>query len=342
MLRITFFTISIFFSVISNAQDFIYSNTVGNDNEFTHAKVIGRVKENIVIYKSTWSTNGSKSEILVYDDKMKLLNTISLDPIVSQFAFVDFINEKDSFAAIIVDKAVHPFVYKLVSFDAGGNILNDKVLETSESGYEIVKSASSSFALLKVVPSNINGTIAIQYYFVKNNALIHSDTVILPFNELSSTLGAVFLDNDNLVLPVNDTSAVGGTLALFKVDLNNNSSINTIRNLNNDFLITGSIAISENANHYTVTASAANNDQDLNAISKIFLWQINKDLTDISSDTVFTNVDSINPCLQNMFSYQLNNFAMSNNSSAIIISPAKANFFSDNMQRIEQSIKLFT
>src|SRR4051794_18756207 len=110
MSRITLFCLSIFFSVISNAQNFFYSAPLGNDNVYTDAKIIGRVKKNIIIYKSTWSIHGRKSEILVYDDKMKLLNTSSLTSLVSQFAFVDFINEKDSFAAIIQDKGVDPFV----------------------------------------------------------------------------------------------------------------------------------------------------------------------------------------------------------------------------------------
>ncbi len=143
----------------------------------------------------------------------------------------------------------------------------------------------------------------------------------MPFNNLSSGLGKILLDDNNLIIAINDTTDSGGSLALFKVDLSNNFSINTIRSLDNGYLISPSININENEKYYTVVSVIRN--KKINAGDNFFLWQLNKDLTDIISDTVFNVIDTSNTCFQNFQYFTLNNIGLKNNTSNILVSPQK-------------------
>ena len=315
----------VFLSVSSKAQNLVYSAAVGN-YPYAHAQIIGSVKNNIIIYHQNWSPpfDVRNSEILVYDDDMHLLKTTSFSSIVPKLCSVDFSKQGDSFSAIVQFVENGNFVCKLVSFDANGNILGTQILEHSADigagKYELIRSSKGeSFALLRIALAEMNGAIALQYHFVKNGSLVRSDKILIPFDTLSSGLGRVLLDDDNLILPVNDT-ANGEKLTLFKIDLTNNSSINTIRNLGHGHLILPGLRINENNQYYMVTSQWKTGAESADADPRIFLWQLNKDLTDISADTVISNIDSSNPCLQNLYHYQLNSIAFNDRTSNLIIS----------------------
>ena len=88
----------------------------------------------------------------------------------------------------------------------------------------------------------------------------------------TTALGKAMLDDNNLAVPVNDTLDSYSKLTLFKIDLTNNSSINTIRNLNDGCLNPGSISISENDNYYIITSILKSNNTKINRDNQIFLW----------------------------------------------------------------------
>ena len=183
----------------------------------------------------------------------------------------------------------------------------DSTAMWSSGNYVITKSKGGSLALLQIIPSDISGTIGIQYHFIQSNSFIHSDKIILPFDSLYSVLGNALLDDNNLIIPVYDSSIIfGERLALYKVDLRNNSLVNTLRSLNDVRLVMGSMNITANDEYYTIIAKSKSSNQNFNVSDKIFLWQLNKDLTDVSTDTLLADIDSINPCLQNIYSYKLN------------------------------------
>ena len=315
-----------FFFLNCSAQQFIYSAPVGN-YAYSDTKIIGRVKNNIIIYNYTWSHTFDlrNSELLVYNDKMQLQNRTSFKSITPKIAAVDFIREKDLFSAILQYRENGFLVCKLVNFDADGNMLSEKIIEHSpdktEGNYENIKSTiEGSMVLVKIEPSDIAGTIAIRYHFIKNGSLIHSDKIILPFNTLYSELGKALLDNDNLIIPKQDSTQTGERLALYKVNLNNNASINTLRNLDKGYLFMPGINIIKNDKYYTVISEWKDSNQNFYGIDKFFLWQLNNDFTDKSTDTVLAGIDTINSCLQNINFYKLNSIALKNNTSNIIIS----------------------
>lgn len=199
-----FFTVFLLFLSLNFnktlAQKLLYSEPVGNVS-YTYSKFIGRVKNNIIVYKYNpliGYSSKTKPQILVYDDEMKLINRTPFDFMKAATSTLDFINEENSFSAILQYFENGYLICKQISFDADGNLLNIKLLERStrldDDKYVVVQSPDrKGFALLKAVPSNIQNTIAVQYYFIKSDSLIHSDKIMLPFDTLSSALSKAFL-----------------------------------------------------------------------------------------------------------------------------------------------------
>jgi len=326
MPRITLFAISFFLCCCCSAQNFFYSAPITVDPNI-QTDIIGKVKDNIIVWRHSSLIRHKKnlSTFFIYDGSMKLLNKASYDFIrPHETLSTDLINEGSSFA-IVVQYFENGFnVCKLISFDANGNLLNNQLLERSHSEndndkYVIIRSqGEENFALLKIVSSNIKGAIALQYHFVKNNMIVHSDKIVLPFDTLTSGLGHAFLDNENLLIPIQDSVENGSRLALYKVNLNNNSSINVLRRLSNAELILNGFAINENDKRYIVTSEWRNKETGINSTNRVFVWQLNKDLTDASMDTVLTSIDSINSCLSNIHYYALNNIINGSFSNIII------------------------
>ena len=154
--------------------------------------------------------------------------------------------------------------------------------------------------------------------FVKNDNIIHSDKFILPFDTLSCAIGKAFLNDDKLILPVVDSTRNNSKVTVYKLNLSNNSSINTIRSINNGYLNWTNIDINENDKYYLLTSQLINYDSDV-AGAKFFSWQLNKDLTDKNSDTLLSYTDSMSSCLRSIYYYKLNNIALKNNTSDVLI-----------------------
>jgi hypothetical protein len=172
--QLLFFSILPFFFLISfklKAQNFLYSKPVGNFL-YTKFKLIGKVSNNIVAVK--YDVGGyfdmKKTEVLIYDDKLQLLNKVSFKSITPKISTIDFVNEGTTFAAIIQyfengilsynDYKSGILNYKMISFDENGKILKTQILErvqnSNDDKYVIIQSADKKgFALLKVAPSEI-------------------------------------------------------------------------------------------------------------------------------------------------------------------------------------------
>lgn len=323
---ITLLIFVIFCSMSSNAQNFIYSDAIGN-YPYTNFKLIGQVKNNIVAFKYTDRnvTDMRKAEVLVYNTKLKLLNKISFKSITRQLATINFVNEGSTFAAIIQYHENGMSICKMVSFDSNGKIIKTQILEHSvnsnDDNYVIIRSISNKkFALLKVIPSNINKTIAIRYFLVSSDSLIYSDNAIIPFDTLTCDLNKALLDDNNLLVCVTNSLNNDERIGLHKIDLTNNSSVNTFRDVKNGYFEKGSLDIHSNDKYYMVTGNWANN-QD--TVHNIYLWHLNKDLTDVTSDTVFSPVDTITTCLQHIYYYNVNSIILNDNTADVVISANK-------------------
>ena len=134
------FFISVFFTNKSAAQNFTYSAAL-NNLSYTQAKIIGRVKNNIVVWVHTYSSDWRKanSDILVYDNEMKLLHKTSFKPIAPEVSSINFLNEGNSFAAVLQYPINESFIWNLIRFDADGNIIDTQTIAHAKD-YELLKS----------------------------------------------------------------------------------------------------------------------------------------------------------------------------------------------------------
>jgi len=256
--------VSIFYFLILstkiNAQNFIYSNKVGN-YPYTNLKLIGKVNNNIIVFKYTISgfTDMKKPEMLIYNEKLGLLNKISLNSITPKISIIDFVNEGKSFAAIVQYFEDGISFCKMVSFDANGTIIKMQILDQNQNiddKYVVIQSDNKKgFALLKVIPSEINQTIAIRYFLINNDSLIHSDSMIMPFDTLTSTLNEALLDDNNLLVCLTNSVNKNGRISLYKIDLSNNASVNTLRDVKDGYFDEGSVYIHSNDKNYIITGS---------------------------------------------------------------------------------------
>ncbi len=324
------FFISAFFTNQSKAQNFVYSAATGS---YAPTSIIGRIKSNILVYKHD-DLDTRKSEIFVYNDQMHLLHKHSFKSLTPKYASINFINEENSFSAILRYDEKEFSVCELISFDEDANVIGGKVLYRvikSEQPSELIKSQrSKSFAFVRIIVSDTSETTSLQYYFIKNDSLIHADKITLPFDRDSSRFGKIALDENNLIVPVNTIAGSSSTIALFKINLATNTSINTIRSIQNGYLISSTINLNENNWHYTLLATWRN--RNVYDDNKIFVWNLNKDLTDVSQDTLFAANDSTGACLKNIFHYKLNTADFQNNKADIIISYDYSFYeYADNM-----------
>ena len=90
-LVLIFTSLSLFFSLSSQAQKITYSEPERDDTRRTEFEIIGRVGGNILVFKN----NRSNNFISVYDNEMKLVERVPLDYIDDRWINVDFIPYSD-------------------------------------------------------------------------------------------------------------------------------------------------------------------------------------------------------------------------------------------------------
>ena len=322
MMRICMLLVVSLIHFTGKAQNFSYTEPVGNF-AYTTSKIIGRVGTKIVVWRC-YQYHVRNSAILLYNEDMELVHTTSLESVAPEAARIGFINEGSSFQAVLQYKDGDSAVCKSVGFDSSGNIISTEIIDRSslhDPFFETIQSADrKTFVLLKVIGGDMRGGIAIQYYFFRDDQVVHTDTIILPFDVRYSALGGAMLDADALLIPVNNKMESQASLGLFKINLVDNTSVNTIRNLDSGYLVSSTIRISKNENYYTVAAAWKNDDSGSLSHRGIFLWQLKKDLSDISSDTLLSAEGTLNQCLENFTYLNVSNVSFKGNTANIIVS----------------------
>lgn len=286
-------TFSLFFlqAFVSSAQQIHYSQPEAHavTSEFN---IIGLVKSHILI----WVIPDGKlknSEIVIYDKNMQGRKRVKTNILqYGQQYKLDFINRNDSFEVIY--QYLHAGVYfcKRAVFNEEGSCVSVQQIDSfpasnpdiNEYAYSIIKSADKkTFALLKFISSS-PGTLEIYYKYFGVTAL-YADSQRVPFYVNTSAINGLLLnENGNLFLTLSKQEEKTYTLTMYKINLNNNTAINSLKQLNNSSLMDGSLNISEYRDNYTVCAGAVTN-----SATGIFLWQVNGNLEDIQQDTIITN-----------------------------------------------------
>lgn len=131
-LVLIFTSLSLFFSLSSQAQKITYSEPERDDTRRTEFEIIGRVGGNILVFKN----NRSNNFISVYDNEMKLVERVPLDYIDDRWINVDFIPYSDH-AWMIYQYQKKGIVYCMgVKIDGKAKRLTDPLeLDTTRIGW---------------------------------------------------------------------------------------------------------------------------------------------------------------------------------------------------------------
>ena len=125
------FILLLFFSAgTSYAQNIIYSALQPEYIQQSQSNIIGELKENFLIYKST----DRSAAILVYDKDMKLINTSQLDFLKqANLVALTFVNSKD-YCFCIFQTAERGMAYcKLAALDENGNVSGEvRIIDSTD------------------------------------------------------------------------------------------------------------------------------------------------------------------------------------------------------------------
>ncbi len=222
---------------------------------------------------------------------------------------VAFINRNNSFEVIyqylnegayFCKRAVFNEVGKCINFQAIDSMPAEAGAGLNDYAYNIITSRNKkAFALVKFISAS-PGIIDIDYkYFGFDN--MHSDSQHLPFYVNTSSINSLMLNEDgNLFLALSKQENQTYMLMMYRINLNNNHTINSLKRLDYGSLMNESFNISEYHGNYTVCAGF-----EVDSTKGIFLWQFNSDLADVQHDTIITS-----KLLQDSILKKLENFQM--------------------------------
>lgn len=188
-------------AVFSQAPKITYSEPERNDSRATEFEIIGKLKDNYLIYKR----NQSDHTISVYGGDMKLKNLVKLDYISSRWINIDFINYPD-FAYMIYQYQRRNIVYCMgVKLDAEGKQMGEPFeIDTTEirssANNKIYTTISSDnkqkIMVLKIDSKDKKNFIFTTLLYDNDLQLLHKDRLHLPMEERDEYLSDFMLSNE--------------------------------------------------------------------------------------------------------------------------------------------------
>jgi hypothetical protein len=275
----------------SYPQRVFYSGT-DVDKSASNFNVIGQVKNHIVVWEMN-STGDANSKVIIYDNRMHLINKVQTDILnKGNLLKFDFINCADSFQLIHQYISKKKYFCKRYIFDENGNLKNTDEIENASTenswnafnilSYQVLSSGNKqNFALLRAQQDTQKNVLEIDYKFFGYNKQT-SNTQIVPYS-FQNNIPDILLDDDNLLFLIGNNTVQNNRVSVYQINLLNNTIQNSIRDLQDGFLI-GKITLATGLNRYLIYAEWKKDlDKQENGI---FLWQLNKDLSDAKTDTV--------------------------------------------------------
>ena len=213
----------------AKAQKIYYSKPEGNFL-FTYSHTIGQVKDHIIIWKYQ-SENSERSEVLIYDDKMNVLDRVKTDILnVNDISSIDFINLGQSFAVVYQYTTKTRWFCKIASFDENGNCFKRQTIDSSSlagarygnNPYKLMVSSNSKTFVLARMSVPKADVVGLDFQlFDRLASQIHRSSIVLPRYEVN--LNDAILDTtSHLLLPMLKTLETD-SLIIYKIDLTNDS-----------------------------------------------------------------------------------------------------------------------
>jgi hypothetical protein len=298
---ILFFLFLLFCSIILNAQKIYYSPTEKSAYDNTGNHIIGKIKDNILVWKYIYP--GRNFELLVYDYNMRLQQRVILKAFHS-FSYgdnlsFDFINRQNYFDVIVQYNSDNIFYCKAARFDENGALTQPvKTIESlnlkegsekSFANYSLVQSENKKYAALANAVSEVDGTMEVSFLIIdKNLNCIKKGNTLLPFNSTRTVLSSVCLDNNgNLLLAEasNVPSLSSNMITVYKIERNNDTVSNIVHDVGKKLISDLSMKVDDPNNEYFVSALVEDSDEKTDSTRRgMFSILLNTDLTEKASD----------------------------------------------------------
>lgn len=192
--------LTLFSFLSTSAQRIYYTEPERDDTRRTNFEIIGKIGNNILIFKN----NRSDNAISVYDNEMKLLNRVDLNYMDDRWINVDFVAYPDH-ATMIYQFQRKNIVYCMaVKLDSEGKRITEPVeLDTTRIGWaannKIYTTAYSDdkqkLMIFKINSKNPNNFLFTTFLYNNDLQLQESHRLYLPMEERNDYFTDFLLDN---------------------------------------------------------------------------------------------------------------------------------------------------
>ena len=195
------FLLLISISLSSTAQQIVYSLPDNVDVRNAEYRVVGKINDNIIIYKKY----RNEHYFFVYDNSMKLLDKVPLQSLNNKIYNADFVAYAGYFYMIYQYQDKEAFYCKAIKFGADGKMIeepatldsthlnynsNDKIYTTLNS------EDKSKIAVFKISARNDNAQSVTLVLFDKNLQLIRKTKSVIPMTDKNDFLTEFQLGNN--------------------------------------------------------------------------------------------------------------------------------------------------
>ena len=258
-----FFGISLIALKLS-AQEITYSELDRDDMRSIDYEIIGKINDNILIYKGYRDMHF----ICVYDQDMKMTSKLKMDFLPDHIFNADFLQYPDHFLMFYEYQKRNILYCMAVNFDGSGKKMGDPVqLDTTEVSfaasnkiYNVVNSEDKQKILVfKVTNKNEKMHAATTILFDKNLSLLKKTRMLVPSVERNDVLSNFEVDNDGDVIFIRSSATsqndnnINKIALITKAAYSDNFIINDVK-LNNVYLDDIHVKIDNFNKHYLITS----------------------------------------------------------------------------------------
>lgn len=303
--------LALIFSATINAQQVFYSTPEKNPSDITDNYIIGKVKNNIVVWKHL-ATSG-KSELLIYNYDMKLQNRVPLKFFKKGELYnIDFINRQSVFDIIVQYYIGETFYCKIVRFNEKGETMGTpKIIDevkiknnARNEVYGVIYSEDKQYiGLMRALVGVKKGCLQLNYLLVdKNLNIIKQKESLINFDAVNNEFSSLYLDNTGSVVfaksVLNKPSDKDNYVVIYKIEKDNDTVLNIMHPTGNNFV--EDLHLLLNNNSYIVGGIYEANKTRISkpgtaAEEGVFTGVVNVDLSEKSEDNYypFKNIKGI-------------------------------------------------
>ena len=244
-----------------------------------------------------------RSDIFVYDNKLKLLQQTTSDILKSDInPSPVFFNGNNRFYVAYEFQTGNEWQYKLSAFDEKANLLSTYVLDSSQNihaadsvSYNFFQSDDkATLCCVKITTNKTYPAVKFNCSFLSNSKL-KLDSFFLPFDAARENLVDFLIDNENNITILKTTNTDSGfAVSLIKRKPGADYFLNATKQLKYGYLQSGTIHLASKLNEYNVYAIWESDFLHSSARYKdyhkgMYLWNTNNKLDDLPGDTIIYN-----------------------------------------------------